>query len=88
MTTFPKLEAAARYIEKHGWIQHTSRQKNKVCLYQALCDVQAEMDDFYEVRRRLAKGTNYHPSSMSISDWNDQSGRTKEQVLNLLSRSS
>jgi hypothetical protein len=75
------LLAAANYIEEHGWCQGALENINgQVCLVGAL-DKTKDYND-----------QGYYPAILAIQDiigprfgeWNDQPGRTKEDVVNLL----
>jgi hypothetical protein len=76
------LERAAQLIERDGWCQGRMHAlSGERCLFKAILD--AEPCDsrvvIGEVRSRL--GTN---SIVSLWNWNDEHGRTKDEVLALL----
>jgi hypothetical protein len=72
------LLAAAEYIEKHGWCQkRASNSLGQVCLFGALNRVTNNLSNSeYD---RVYKVLNDQPIN-----WNDEPGRTKEEVVNAL----
>jgi len=70
----------ADYIERVGWIQHSYRTDKGVCLFTALSDCHSHYGAVHTVIRAELTG------GMPISDWNDQPGRTKEEVIDGLKR--
>ena len=83
------LRKAADYIDEHGWAQgHWDCETGCVCADGAIIQVAGEehssqattaFDVASDVAKMRSSGTCY-----SIISWNDQPGRTKEEVTRLL----
>lgn len=76
------LNAAADYIEEHGWCQHALQFEGRVCVFGAInaatCGDPGSLDALAPdiiVRLRDTTGT------CNIASWNDARHRTKEQVI-------
>jgi hypothetical protein len=82
------LLGAADYIERHGWCQGTSRLPGgAVCAAWALTIAAGDDAVSQEAGRRLmcfvdSRGRN--TSQWRVPYWNDQIGRTREQVVEAL----
>ena len=80
------LNAAADYIEEHGWCQYALVMSGRVCMLgavnAAICGDPAGGGDMlpFEVTDMLHRAT----GSASLSSWNDARERTKEQVVRAL----
>lgn len=89
-----KLELAAELIKEHGWIQKGFGDADRgYCVLGAIrvahglnpnpdtCDITKE--SFYPVVKHLATviGALNANGNPSIMHWNDQAGRTKEEVI-------
>ncbi len=87
------LGKAAKLIEEHGWCQHTNQNNwGEYCLIGACLSTKKEWEDFLnppneimeELRQRIKK-SNIGIDTNPIA-WNDEEGRTEEEVINLLRR--
>lgn len=67
---------AADYIEAHGWCQ-TFRSLGKVCPVEALNRLYGEDSPIKDAAKRLF----FDRHGETLMYWNDQYGRTKEQVI-------
>lgn len=75
------LEAAADYIDEHGWCQNALKMPDgSVCAEGAICEVSETYDwqvQIYEVLRR-------HGCEKGVYVWNDEPGREEWEVTDLL----
>jgi hypothetical protein len=73
------LQAAANYIEQHGWCQNAAETEAGVCALHAifLCGGRAPFHAERTLEQRLGR---------SIVYWNDDPARTKEEVIAELRR--
>lgn len=70
------LDAAADYIDEHGWCQHTpNNEAGAVCIEGALCRVAGT----WEARWLLVKDL-----GTAANVWNDMPGREQWEVTELL----
>lgn len=77
-----KANAAADYIEKHGWCQGGWRTDDgKACALGALIMIGVEdySSDFHALNMRAREITGRH----SVPDWNDAKGRTAADVIGM-----
>lgn len=94
----PIIRAMREYIQEHGWLQGLTYGRNgAVCIFGAYnivakspCSAQLEREVFSLIRNTLDvnEPTNNLPTSKTttfgIVTWNDQNGRTKDDVIRLL----
>ena len=74
------LHRTADYIEHHGWCQRrTVNDKGEVCIIGALNCVITDKHTYYTAEAYLRQKV-----GSRVVRWNDQPGRTKEEVLALL----
>lgn len=80
MRTRDVLREAAKVIEKYGWHQNDyGNESQGFCAIGALSKA-GPLADIDTAIRALQK----HVRRLSIADWNDKPGRTKEEVLKAL----
>ena len=76
------LTRAADLIERDGWCQGGSIVGKKRCAAAAIGDVLATYRTSTLACRREIVGALLHATGLwSIPDWNDEPGRTKEEVV-------
>jgi hypothetical protein len=87
MNVAETLDAAADYIEKHGWMPNGARMfpcgaGGPLCAANAIVDVtqEAEITPALDALGRALGGSGCD----AIFRWNDAPGRTKEEVVALL----
>ena len=78
------LLAARRLLVEKGWIQGAYHTKNGYCLSGALCAVNGKYEG--EARWRIRRILGLLRDDMSTTVFNDMPGRTKEEVLALLTQ--
>lgn len=87
MTVAEQLNAAADYIEEHGWCQNAYEDDNGgVCASGALREVGRQAFGpggvgMFSVPYRLALTVVGRKLPAMLCDWNDEPGRTKEEVV-------
>jgi hypothetical protein len=85
MTTNELLNDAADYIETYGWVQHQSgKAGGPACAISSLhfcCNNWSDADLAVEKLYRHLGNMDQGYSYISISSWNDNSLRTKEEVI-------
>lgn len=93
MKDYEVLEAAAEYIEQHGWIKYrASNNDGNVCTLGALASVCGwERSMNYSAVPRLldyqeAQGLLQNIIHSSIGEWNDEPKRTEQEVLDTLQK--
>ena len=95
-----KLNEAIALIEKHGWLQGNYREHGKHCIVGAVASVCGELDEmgylsvadspkYAECLRYVGDYLNSYLGFdcldvITIAEWNDCSGRTKDEVLHAL----
>ena len=78
------LDEARAYIEKHGWVQHAFESGGRVCLLGALQKVDGKKHGKAVDQEAQRIVCNLIGGGYSIPQWNDASGRKKEDVLEIL----
>lgn len=92
MTTRQVLQKARAILITKGWIQHRLKSDYGFCALGAIQEatrsgrfkkplgiLDARMKAKTQLRKIISRGT--HISGYSIDQWNDEDGRTKEQIL-------
>ena len=83
------LDTTSELLDRHGWIQHASGDKERgFCLTGALREAHEDPDLLVAVLRRLASRTGepFDGSWSVVAGWNDEHGRTKDEVQDLVRR--
>lgn len=90
------LQDARKYIEEHGWCQNASFSGDRVCLFGAVFAITGKhvsTDD--EIRRReiackalekavaLKLGQEYDPQTYFATVWQDEPGRTVDEIYEI-----
>lgn len=91
MKDYEVLEAAAEYIEQHGWIQETLTDGEAVCIVGSMygvCGYLSEINEHLKIEMvkepfdLLAS----YMKSQEIASWNDAPERTEQEVLDALQK--
>ena len=75
--------AAADYIREHGWCQNVLESDGRVCMYGAIERIAPEHDNR---SRMLIEALRENVPEYLIAQFNDASGRTKEEVLEVFDK--
>jgi hypothetical protein len=86
-----KVLIEARRLIKRGWCQRDYKNRDRVCLHRALTEAALLAPNYSEAlqaafSRVLAVIPPNPVSRYIIQDWNDEPGRTQEEVLAVLDR--
>lgn len=71
------INAAADYIEQHGWTRGSYERHGRVCMLGALCYVDLDNNGVYPAEKIierviLARGFTTDPDKRVITNWNDE----------------
>jgi len=84
MTVAETLNAAADYLEQHGWCQgQMFGPDDSVCAVGAIAEVTRADTDYDHYSEALEVAMSYVGGG-PVSQWNDAPGRTKEDVIAML----